>query len=259
MDGDHRPGSLREERLDRLRCDQKSRRINVGQHWLGSGVNHGLGGGDEGHAGDDDLIALSHTEGASSQGQPVGARPAAGAGRQAVSRAEGLLEAPDLVPADKGRSPDHSVEGGVYLGADALVKSGEIQEGNSAHVMTLAGFPATVAPGATSLVTTAPAPIKAPDPTRTPGRRSTAAPMTAPASTWTACSFSFVSGWLGRRALSAMTPGPNQAPSSITEPSAMEHPVWNRTPWPTCTPGARPVRLPMETSEPIVQFSRINA
>src|SRR5690606_39343542 len=122
------------------------------------------------------------------QGQRGGALPAAVAGRQAVSRAEGLLEAPDLVPADKGRSPDHSVEGGVYLGADALVKSGEIQEGNSAHVMTLAGFPATVAPWATSLVTTAPAPFQAPDPTRTPGRRCTAPPKTTPASTWTPCS-----------------------------------------------------------------------
>src|SRR5215831_1522992 len=43
--------------------------------------------------------------------------------------------------------------------------------------MTLAGFPATTAIGGTSDVTTAPAPMTAPSPTRTPGKMMARAPI----------------------------------------------------------------------------------
>src|SRR5262249_32011057 len=55
----------------------------------------------------------------------------------------------------------------------------------SRHRMNLAGTPATIAKGSTSLVTTAPAPTMAPFPTVTPGRIVELVPMSAHARTRT--------------------------------------------------------------------------
>src|SRR5262245_37515164 len=96
---------------------------------------------------------------------------------------------------------------------------------------TRAGTPATTAPGATSRVTTAPAPIRAPAPTVTPARMTAPLPIEAPRHTrvGTTCQSASVCGRpsavaRGSRSLMNITPWPTNTSSSIVTPSQTN--VW---------------------------------
>src|SRR5712691_3660455 len=98
-----------------------------------------------------------------------------------------LFEPLDTVAEDVLRRGGDVVKGLVDLGGDRLVLRDEIDERNGGchyfRCFARAGTPATTSPGATSLVTTAPAPTRAPAPIRIPPRTTTPEPRDAPRST----------------------------------------------------------------------------
>src|SRR5205814_9037462 len=82
----------------------------------------------------------------------------------------GVEELVDDVRADQARAASNT---------DAAA-TGKIHAGPSIARMTFAGLPATIIPGATSFVTTLPAPMMAPSPISTPPRILAPAPTDAP-------------------------------------------------------------------------------
>ena len=93
----------------------------------------------------------------------------------------------------EGRGVDDFGDGGIDFGAEGADLGGDIEEGNFHSLLRavsavfgwearriLAGFPATVACGGTSRVTTLPAPTVANSPMVIPPRRVTLEPMEAP-------------------------------------------------------------------------------
>src|SRR5207302_9228628 len=97
---------------------------------------------------------------------------------------EFAFEAFDLVTENERGRFHHIVEGRVDFLSDRVVLRDEIDEGNYLECpFARAGTPTTVSPGATSLVTTAPAPMRARAPTRTPPMITAPEPSAAPRST----------------------------------------------------------------------------
>src|SRR2546421_7845405 len=75
------------------------------------------------------------------------------------------------------------VERAIDLPGDRLVLRHQVDEGNYSCHLSRAGIPTTIVSGATSRVTTSPAPTRARAPIRTPPRTIAPAPSEAPRST----------------------------------------------------------------------------
>jgi N utilization substance protein A len=134
-----------------------------------------------------------------------------------------------------GRGGD-LVERCVDLGCNRVVLGDEVDERDYgrhySYSLARAGTPATTSCGATSLVTTAPAPTRAPEPIRTPPRTTAPEPSDAPRSTTVRSSDQSSSAFgspdsvvaRGNLSLTNRTPCPTKTSSSISTPSQMK--VW---------------------------------
>src|SRR5207244_13526966 len=124
------------------------------------------------------------------------------------------------------------VEAGVHYARGRLVLRHQADERDYSCHPSRAGTPATTAPGATSRVTTAPAPTRACAPTRTPPSTTAPEPSEAPRSTTVRRSVQSSSSLRlpssvvarGNRSLMKSTPCPTKTSSSISTP--LQTNVW---------------------------------
>lgn len=160
--------------------------------------------------------------------------------------------------------PENGLLGQMYIGDNGsiffplVVSAAQGRLGD--HRSAPAGLPTTTSPGATSRVTTAPAPTIAPAPTVTPPRITLPDPSDAPrpitvrmsCQSASVCSLPSAAA-RGRLSLMNMTPWPTNASSSITTPSQMN--VWLCTLQraPMTAPRWISTKVPIRVSSPMRQ------
>ncbi len=183
------PGRGRDHRLRRFRVEVAGSRVDVGEHRPGSAVRDRPGRRYPAQGRRHHLVTFADSRRQQSEVKGRGAGVDTDAMVALRVGGEAPLEILDVLAQDEGSLVDHLGDGSVDVGADGRILRSEIDEGDSHHPSPpprprkRAGLPATVDRGATSAVTTAPAPTMASRPIVTPGSMTAPEPMLAPRST----------------------------------------------------------------------------
>src|SRR5437879_3450002 len=226
-----------------------------------------LGRGDEGVGGGDDFITRSQAEGNESEPQRIGPAVHADTPRSLTVGRELPLEALHFGPADELSGAQRTPERRHQRLFQRQVWPHQVQERNRSRLAhgaarrMRAGFPATITPSGTSLVTTAPAPTIALAPIVTPGRITAPLPIAARRLTRIGSSFQSLGCFaepsaltaVGQRSFRKVTLWPTKTSSSMLTPSQMNVWLWILQRAPTRAPFWISTNVPISVSSPIVQ------
>ena len=115
------------------RIEIEGLRLDVAEHRHGAEQGDRLGGGEEGEARHQDLVARLDAEGAEREHQGVGAVADADRAGHAEEARERFLELLDLRAENERSAGEHRLPAALELGGDATVGAGEVEHGNRIH------------------------------------------------------------------------------------------------------------------------------